>query len=325
MNAGIENKNSGATAPEGVMDGTPEITEDNLFDLVDSGVISLDEANEWIAEQSKPAEDSTPDDGVADDGAPAAASGEGEVVPEKTLAPGEGGVVPDEGKPFKVYQTQEEFQRDFDKSWGKRYGKQKEEAEKKEAEHNELLADLADLLGVTPDKAAEELKRRKFSRQAETEGKDAGDLYEIDRLRNENELLKKQSEQRRIDAAIADINAQGEAIKKSDPAFDINVAMRNPEFARQVFFTRQTNPERAVEIAYKIFYGDRATPAGQPVPPAQVGQPANQANPVQARPQEGAAVAGTSAEKKPVDFSKMSSEDIRALEKKIMRGEKVEI
>ena len=44
-----------------------------------------------------------------------------------------------------------------------------------------------------------------------------------------------------------------------------------------------------------------------------------------ARPSEGAAVSKTSGEKKPVDFSKMSSKDILAMEKEIMRGKKFDI
>ncbi len=308
-NAGIEKElNAGAAAPEEVIEGTPEITEDNLFDLVHDGIISIEKANEWIAEQEKAADDVAEVSAVEEP----ESNEKAEVVSENNK-PAKGGVESSENKPFRVYNTQEEFQRDFDRSWDKRYGKQKEESERKDREHNELISDLAELLGVTPENAPEELKRRKLARQADREGKDVDDLYEIDKLRTENEQYKKQEETRKAEAVVADINAQGAAISKIDPSFDINEAMKNPEFRRQVFFTRQTNPERAVEIAYKLYYGDKT----RGMAPAQTTVPQ--------RPPEGAATAATTGARKPVDYTKLSSEDIRALDKKMMRGEKIEI
>lgn len=309
MNAGIENKelNTGATAPEGVMDGTPEITEENLFELVDSGAISLDEANEFIKAQEEAVE--------SEQAADIHGNKEVSIVPKNNQEPDLGGVVPDV-KPFRVYNTQEEFQRDFDRSWNKRFGKQKEEAERKEAEHTELLADIADLLGVAPENAADELKHRKMTHAAQRAGKDPDEYIETENLRAENARLKESEEKRQAKALVDEINAQGAAISQVDPTFDINEAMRNPEFARQVFFTRQTNPERAVEIAYKIFYADKVAPAPQTVPAT--------ASAV-VRPQEGAATAVTTGARKPVDFSNMSSKDILAMEKEIMKGKKIEI
>lgn len=316
MNAGIENKelNAGAPAPEGVMDGTPEITEENLFELVDSGAISIDKANEWIAEQEKSRESAqtVEADPIADVGI----NKEVDVVPENNIEPDVGGVVPEGNKPFRVYNTQEEFQQDFDKAWGKRYGKQKEEAERKDAEHNALLSDLADLLGVAPSDAADELRRRRLTSAAERQGKNPADFIETENLRAENARLKESEEKRKAAEIVSEINAQGAEIQKTDPTFNINEAMNNPEFARQVFFTRQTNPERAVDIAYKIFYQDKVAAAPSGV---------HTTAPAVARPQEGAATAATTGARKPVDYSKMSSADMRAMDKKIMRGEKIEI
>ena len=173
MNAGIENKelNTGALAPEGVMDGTPEITEDNLFELVDSGAISLEQANEWIKAQEEIAGGT--DDSGSDDNPSSSASQlplykgssggnnkEDVSVPENiNNEPDVGGVVSGEGKPFKVYQTQEEFQRDFDRSWNKRYGKEMSEREAKDAELDEILTSLGALLGVPKENAKEEYEQ----------------------------------------------------------------------------------------------------------------------------------------------------------------------
>lgn len=316
MNAGIENKelNAGAPAPEGVMDGTPEITEENLFELVDSGAITLDDANKWISEQEENSEGKAevPAEVPAVD---ALSNKEVDVVPENNIEPDVGGVVPEGNKPFRVYNTQEEFQQDFDKAWGKRYGKQKEEAERKDAEHNALLSDLADLLGVTPDEAADELRKRRLTSAAQREGRNPDEYIENENLRAENARLKESEEKRKAAEIVSEINAQGAEIQKTDPAFNINEAMKNPEFARQVFFTRQTNPERAVEIAYKIFYQDKVATAQSVAHAAQA----------VSRPQEGAATAATTGARKPVDFSKMSSADILAMEKEIMKGKKIEL
>lgn len=307
MSAGIENVNAGVNTPEGVMDGTPEITEENLFELVDSGKITLDEANEFIKAQ---------EEALSDDSSVVTDEKDANFVPEINSEPDMGGVVPGESKPYRVYNTQEEFQRDFDRSWNQRYGKQKAEQEKKDKEYSDLLKDLAKLLGTTPDSAASELRKRRMTTEAEREGKNPDEYIEIENLRAENARLKESEESAKAKAIVDEINAQGAKIAKTDPAFNINEAMKNPEFARQVFFTRQTNPERAVEIAYKIFYDGKKI-VDAPLKPV-VSQPP-------ARPSEGAAVSKTSGEKKPVDFSKMSSKDILAMEKEIMRGKKFDI
>lgn len=310
-NAGV-NKDliPGAAAPEGVMDGTPEITEDNLFELVDSGAITMEKANGWIAAQEQKS------DGAAVETEPeaqgATAEGEENPVPENN-EPVRGGVVPGENKPFRVYQTQEEFQRDFDRSWDKRYGKQKEEAERKDAEYKSLLSDVAELLGVEPDEAAAELRKRKLTSAAQKEGKNPDEYIETENLRAENKRLKETEDRRKAEGIINEINAQGARIKETDPAFDINEAMKNPDFARQVFFTRQTNPERAVEIAYKIYYEPKAAaPRAAPAPTV-------------VRPREGAATAATTGEKRPVDFSRASDADILKIQERLLRGESIDV
>lgn len=311
-NAGV-NKDliPGANAPEGVMDGTPEITEDNLFELVDSGVITMEKANEWIAAQEQKSDDSAI--GTEPEAQGATAEEEGNPVPANNSEPSRGGVIPEESKPFRVYQTQEEFQRDFDRSWDKRYGKQKEEAERKDAEYKSLLSDVAELLGVEPDEAATELRKRKLTSAAQKEGRNPDEYIEAENLRAENKKLKEAEDRRNAESIINEINAQGARISETDPAFNINEAMKNPEFARQVFFTRQTNPERAVEIAYKIYYEPKAAaPQAAPAPTV-------------VRPREGAATSATTGEKRPVDFSRASDADILKIQERLLRGESIDV
>lgn len=303
MNAGIEEKNTGAMSPEGVMDGTPEITEENLFELVDSGKISFDQADEFLrglesADDTKKEDVSLPEEKIENE-------------PDET-----GGVVPgNENKPFRVYNTQEEFQRDFDRSWNHRYGKMKSEQEARDAEHDALLSDVADLLGVSKENAASELKRRKQTVQAEKAGRNPDEFIEVENLRAENEMLKKTQRETEAQAVVRNIREQGERISAVDPSFNIDDAMSDEQFAGLVFSLRRSRPDTAVSDAYRIFYGDKKSAVGSSVGTA----------PTVSRPSEGAAVAKSTGERKPVDFSKKSSREIKDLEKRLLSGEKIEL
>lgn len=303
MNAGIEEKNTGAMSPEGVMDGTPEITEENLFELVDSGKISFDEADAFIkslenAGSTKKEDVSLPEEKIKNE-------------PEN-----QGGVVPgSENKPFRVYNTQEEFQRDFDRSWNNRYGKMKREQEAKDSAHDELLSDIAGLLGVPKEDAAQELKRRKQTIEAEKLGRDPDEHMEIENLKAENARLKAAERNNETQSIVRNIRAQGEKIMDSDPSFNIDEAMSNEEFAGLVFSLRRSRPDTAVYDAYRIFYGDKKSAVVSSVGTA----------PTVTRPSEGAAVAKSTGERKPVDFSKKSSREIKDLEKRLLSGEKIDL
>lgn len=324
MNAGEIIKNTDALASEEVINGTPEITEDNLFELVDEGKLTIKDANRWIAEQSASV-DTVVEDDTAGNGSGGHSEGEASAA-GKGLSQSEGddnslnesGVSSGGAEPYKVYQTKEDFQRDFDRAWGQRYGKQKESSEKRDREYQALLNELGELLGVAPEAAADELHRRKLTKTAQDEGKNPEDYIERDRLLAENKRLMDAEKKRNAENAVAQINLQGAEITKRDPSFDIREAMRNPDFCRQVFFSRQHDPDNAVEIAYKIYYGNKSQSQGAPVKSQAQAQGVS-------RPMEGAASSTSTGEKKPVDFSKLSSAQIRELDKKIMRGERVEL
>ena len=330
MNFGMDNAGvnkdliPGATAPEGVMEGTPEITEDNLSDLLLSGKITMEQANEFIrAQEAAPTgEEGTEGVPPATENVVTEADEIDNPVPENNNAPNEGGVVPGEEKPFKVYQTQEEFQRDFDKSWNKRYAKEKTEREAKDAEYDELLTSLGALLGVPKENAKDELIKRQRTLEAERKGEDPDSYIARVSAEEERDKLRAQidSDNRAKEGAalVADIRGQGAAISARDKSFDIDAAMENPEFKRCVFSLYRAFPGKAVEMAYDMVYKKTA------VPPPVNSVPAT-TTPGQMRPAEGAATAVTTGARKPVDYSKMSSGDIRDIDKRIMRGERVEI
>ena len=325
-NAGV-NKDliPGATAPEGVMDGTPEITEDNLSDLLLDGSITLEQANEFIRAQEEAPTGESETKGVSpeSEGAAFEAKEVGNPVPENNNAPDMGGVVSDEGKPFRVYNSQEEFQRDFDRSWNKRHAKEKAEREAKDAELDELLTSLGALLGVPKENAKEELTKRQRTLEAESKGEDPDSYIARRAAEDERDKLQAQidSDNRAKEGAalVADIRGQGEAIGAYDKSFDIDAAMENPEFKRCVFSLYRAFPGKAVEMAYNTVYKKAAV-----TPPTVNAVPAVTA-PAQTRPAEGAATAATTGARKPVDFSAMSSADILAMEKEIMKGKKIEI
>lgn len=315
-NAGV-NKDliPGATAPEGVMDGTPEITEDNLSDLLLSGKITMEQANEFIrAQEEAPAGDNGTNGVLPNTEGNAVKANEIDNPVPGNNAPDEGGVVPS-GKPFRVYNTQEEFQRDFDKSWNKRYAKEKTEREAKDAEYDELLTSLGALLGVPKENAKEELRRRKLTLEAQNVGEEPESYIARKSVEEERDALRAQidSDNRAKEGAtlVADIRAQGAKISAKDKSFNIDVAMADPEFQKIVFSLYNAFPGRAVEMAYDTLIKNGVATDNRPA--------------AQVRPPEGAATAVTTGARKPVDYSKMSSGDIRDIDKRIMRGEKVEI
>lgn len=296
---------AGEVSPE--TGSAPVITEENLFDLVENGEITLEEANEFLdgQEDASLSDDSALDSGADNRNLSAATNEAGNVG---------------EGEPYRVFNTQEDFQRAFDNAWNKRYGKMMHDSDAKAQEYQALLSDLGTLLGVDPSEAAQELKNRRRRLEAERRGVDPEDYSarmqaEEDRdfYKNQLEAQQKQAEAR---AVVENIRAQGARIRAHDQNFDIENAMNNPEFAKMVFSLTPTMPERAVEIAYREFYGGNR--ASVPV------QGQLSAPPVQ-RPLEGGMVGGVNAQRKPIDFSKMSDAEIERIQDQVIGGKRFDL
>lgn len=337
----LENENTVAEAAdipegEGVAEGgAPEITEDNLFDLVDSGEITLEEANEFL--------NGNTDEGAEDVGAGASddvysedALTEGEEAPASDDDNGNGaGTGNDTEKPYRVFQTEEDFQRVFDNAWNKRYGKMMHERDAERTAHQDVLKELGSLLGVPPEAAAQELKTRKRRLEAEKNGVDPEEYAARAQAEEERDMYKSQLEAQKKQAeaskTVAMIRAQGDAISAQDPTFSIDEAMSNPEFAKVVFALAPISPDRAVRMAYDAVYAGRGAAGVQPavpgnVPPVRRTIP-NAGRPVPsaaARPREGG-MSGMRQERRPVDYGRMSDKDILSIADRVMRGEKIEI
>lgn len=298
-----------------------EITEDNLFEKVESGEISLEEANAFLNGQE---EEVSPSGNPAEEG-----NGEGDELDgygaqsEESDADfadannvSKGAEAEDAVKPFRVFNTQEDFQRMVDKNFNKRYGKMMHEQEVKNQEHRDLLSDLGELLGVAPDQAAAELKNRKRRLEAEKLGVDPDEFSSRKAAEDERDRYKAQLEQQQKQAnaraVVENIRSQGANITKTDKNFNIDDAMNNnQEFAKMVFALLPSMPDRAVALAYREFYGGKA-PQAQPAAPA--------AAPGRRAPEGGAG--GIRGDRKPVDYSRMSDADILKLQEDIIAGRK---
>ena len=355
-----------------VQEEKQEVSSENLFDLVDSGELTLEEANEFIANEREgfpPGPERVQVGKRKNNGADAFFSGmenresgvysdahvpkdgkdkflekedaekitaDGEAAefaqtPEETgEAQNAGAGEPEEGsaQPFRVFHTQEEYQRVFDNAWNKRYGKMMREQESKNMEYDSLLSDLGDLLGVSKEDAHRELSRRKLMLEAQQRGEEDPESYaavkaaeaERDGYKAQLDRQVKQAQAREV---VANIRRQGAEVSKHDPSFALDSAMGNPEFAKIVFSVFSQMPDRAVEVAYRTIYGGtQAFSGGQKEP--SFTDSAKQFGAQAVRPVEGGVAGRVKAERKPPDFAKMSDKDILDIQNRVLRGEKVE-
>lgn len=353
-----------------VQEEKQEVSSENLFDLVDSGKLTLEEANEFIANESAGVPQSgsfagkrknngadtffsgmenresgvysdahVPKDGKdkfleKEDAEEITADGEAAEfaqTPEETgKAQNAGAGEPEEGsaQPFRVFHTQEEYQRVFDNAWNKRYGKMMREQESKNMEYDSLLSDLGDLLGVSKEDAHRELSRRKLMLEAQQRGEEDPESYaavkaaeaERDGYKAQLDRQVKQAQAREV---VANIRRQGAEVSKHDPSFALDSAMENPEFAKIVFSVFSQMPDRAVEVAYRTIYGGTQAFAGGQKEPSFTDS-AKQFGAQAVRPVEGGVAGRVKAERKPPDFAKMSDKDILDIQNRVLRGEKVE-
>ena len=286
-----------------------------------SGVYSDAEDGEDKFLEKEDAEEITADGGQAEIAQTSEKTGE---TPEA----GEGGAGDENKQPFRVFHTQEEYQRVFDNAWNKRYGKMMREQESKNMEYDSLLSDLGDLLGVSKEDAHRELSRRKLMLEAQQRGEEDPESYaavkaaeaERDGYKAQLDRQVKQAQAREV---VANIRRQGAEVSKHDPSFVLDNAMENPEFAKIVFSVFSQMPDRAVEVAYRTIYGGtQASGGGQKEP--SFTDSAKQFDAQAVRPVEGGVAGRVKAERKPPDFAKMSDADILDIQNRVLRGEKVE-
>lgn len=222
-----------------------------------------------------------------------------------------------ESTPFKVFKTQEDYQKDFDRHFNSRFRKNKEAEEKKTEEFNNFKAQVAEFLGTTPERVLEEIESRSLRIKAETEGLDPDQLIKDTRATKEIERLREELAERdrktKADRAIDDIIRQGAEISREFPGFNLDKAMEDEVFRSTVFSLYEISPESAVKKAFLACEGMGA-----------VSQKETSANGMR-QISEGAARPRVTTPVKKVNIDNFSDKEILDFERKILNGEKVNI
>ena len=278
---------------------------------------SVDGLNEMLSQmEAGSEEDNKPDESADDERLPFADgdeseesnTGNNERKPEEEIKN-------EEVSPFKSFDTQENYQKHIDRIVNNRFRKNKEAEEKLTAEFDGFKNQVAELLGVKPENVLDELEKRSLTAKAEAEGlvpeqliKDARQEREVTRLRTE---LAERDRQASIKRAVDDITAQGAALSKDFPGFDLDEAMENDAFRSTVFSLYNISPENAVKRAFLACEG------------MGVISPENESTKPKRTISEGAAKDKRSASVKKINVSELTDKEIFEIEKKIARGEKV--
>ncbi len=275
---------------------------EELKELFASGTESVTEEETGGVEP--PAPDAEEEDGGAQ---PSQADEES----EETGKPSETKPTP---KPY-VFESQEAYQKHFDRAFGKRHAETLSQLSEQKKVIDEMSGLLAGVLGVTKEKAFDELRSRHYAIEAEQKGYTDPEQYAaLKQAENEIANLKRQAQQRTVDEQIADIRRQGEALSGKVSGFNLDRAMENEMFRQTVFTLQKQGATDSVERAFKAVFFDEFIKSTQPAPAKE---------PIR-RPIEGATSPKTKAAVKSANVSSFSSEQIKDLEKRILRGEKVE-
>lgn len=217
-----------------------------------------------------------------------------------------------DGKPFRVFKTQEDFQRVFDRAWGERHAETMRKMTEQESKIEEMTGILSTLLGVPKEKAFQELQSRRWAAEAEKEGYENPDQYAaLKRAENQIAEMKQAEQRRQMDERIADIRRQGDALGARVKGFNLDTAMENEMFRQTVFTLQQAGAKDSVEKAFRAVFFDEFMKQSRP---------AVKAAP---RPKEGAMAPKSNADVKPVNVAGLSGREIRDLEKRILNGEKI--
>lgn len=148
----------------------------------------------------------------------------------------------EEKKPYKSFDTKEEYQKEFDKRFSKRH--------KNIKDFEEVLSIARDRFGGGDDRAVlSRLKQTLIQNAAEEQGKTAEEYKEDLELKTKaslyDEILKEQEERRLImDKWISD----SEKLKELNPEFDLEAALSNPEFRKNLV-------EKGMSVAEAAYAG----------------------------------------------------------------------
>lgn len=311
--------------------------DSNIIKKIDEGA-GLEEINRLLAEESAAVDRGTgvkKNDAEQSGAAPEENAGSDDGTPDlsEEEPEGEPGQEPGEQKPFRIFKTPEDWQRTIDSIIADRFRKLKGT----ERQYDELLGLSSRILGVEKEKTFDTLRNQLYEQEAEREGvSDIGLYKEMRRMREEIETQKDISplpteqdykEQAFHDDARqrfnTDIGAQITTLKGKFPEFDIQKATENPRFNAMFGALYQSPATRgeALERAYAaIFYdeiaGLRAKREAEKITAA--------IKQNRQRVPEGASL-NTNSKSPAFDIDNMTDEQFAAIERRLKRGEKVQL
>lgn len=303
---------NGAESAEAVVNGSEKqsVSGEDLFSAYQEGT-SFEELQRMFAEK----EETDPSKEQAAD----AAGAEEEFLENEAPETDQGQELPPENAaeeskvPYRVYETKEDFQKHFDHEWNKRYATMKSKMSEQEARIEETKSLLAEVLGVPAERAMEELEKRRYAQEAEQNGYDNPEQYAaLKRAEKEIAGYKRAEEARAAERSVAEIRRQGDALSQQFSAFDLDRAMENEMFRQTVFSLHRAGAQDAVERAFKAVFFEDFIKQSEPKKEMVI------------RPKEGGVSPKTRGAVKSVNVASYSPAQIRALEKDIISGKKID-
>lgn len=163
-----------------------------------------------------------------------------------------------------------------------------------------------------------------YEKEAFERGMSVEDLKQMKSLERENAQLRRATqyteEQREWDGLVA----QGEALKETYPAFDMDNEMLNPQFGKLLATFQRSGFPNAVQIAYETVHRDEIMGGAMQYAVQQTQQKIS--NSIQSgmnRPQENGTSQQAAGAPTALDPSKLSKEQIEDIKRRAARGERI--
>ena len=163
-----------------------------------------------------------------------------------------------------------------------------------------------------------------YEQEAYERGMSVEDLKQMKSLERENAQLRRATqvteEQREWDGLVA----QGEELKQTYPAFDMDNEMLNPQFGKLLATFQRSGFPNAVQIAYETVHRDEIMGGAMQYAVEQTKQKiSNSIQSGMTRPQENGTSQTAAGAPTALDPSKLTREQIEDIKKRAARGERI--
>lgn len=275
----------------------------------------ISEGEEASSHEEK--KENAPEEGGAQVGAGEEDSLKSSNAPEQEKEPGE--EKEEQEQPYRVYQSQEEYQREMDRIIGRRLYEEKGKRVSLQSQYDELANVAAKLLGVDKGAVAEELKRQLREREAVEKGVDAPAYIANEEKKELEERRKRELSEMRAQLFRRDIQLQEEKLKKDYPSFDGEEAVKNRYFT--LLLTELYDDPKTRETALKQAYEQVFAPEAKKEVALSEPKKAPQSPKKQTaqRVSEGA-ISSKGAATSRVSIKNMNAEEFKEFERKLEKG-----